>query len=79
MISDSEKLSLKVGLKQVKKSLAAGKASKVFIAEDCDMYLRESLDKLCAEASITPVYVRTMAELGRECGINVKASCACVC
>ena len=78
MISDADKLNLKVGLKQVKKSLAAGLATKVFIAEDCDGYLKDSLEKLCTDASITPVYVSTMAELGKECGINVKASCACV-
>jgi len=79
MISEAEKANLKVGLKQVKKALAARKATKVFLAEDCDEYLRASVESLCSEASVTPSYVSTMAELGAQCGISVKASCACIC
>ncbi len=79
VISDYEQQCLVVGLKQVKKALLEKRAKKVFLALDCDEYLRESLEALCADAGVTPVYADTMKELGRECGIEVKASCACVC
>ena len=79
MISDIERQSLTVGLKQVKKALQQRKAVKVFVAEDCDDKLRDSIKELCASAGIVPVYVETMTKLGSECGIDVKASCACVC
>jgi len=79
MISDADKQCLTVGLKQVKKALQQKKAVKVFIAEDCYGVLRNSVEELCRESGITPVYAETMAQLGSECGIDVKASCVCVC
>ena len=79
MFSDAERTTLTVGLKKVKKALAEGKAKKVVIAKDCDMYLYESLNELCERAGIVPQFAETMAELGQACSIDVKASCACVC
>ena len=79
MFSDSEKATLTVGLKKVRKALVEGKAKKVVIAKDCDMYLFESLNELCESAGIVPQLAETMAELGQACSIDVKASCACVC
>ena len=79
MISDADKQGLIVGLKQVKKALQNRTATKVFIADDCDFYLKKSLEELCEAAGIIPEVAGTMTELGSECGISVKASCACVC
>jgi len=79
MFSDSEKATLTVGLKKVRKALAEGRAKKVVIAKDCDMYLFESLNELCKSAGIVPELAETMSELGQACGIDVKASCACIC
>ena len=79
MFSDSEKATLTVGLKKVTKALVDGRAKKVVIAKDCDMYLFESLSELCKSAGVEPELAETMAELGQACGIDVKASCACVC
>ena len=39
----------------------------------------QSLEELCEAAGIIPELAGTMTELGSECGISVKASCACVC
>ena len=79
MITDSERECIIVGLKQVKRALAEKKAKKVFLARDCDEYLLKGLEDMCAGAGIEPVYADTMKELGSQCGIQVKASCACVC
>ena len=79
MFSDTEKATLTVGLKKVRKALTEGRAKKVIIAKDCDMYLFESLSELCKNAGVQPEFAETMAELGKDCGIDVKASCACVC
>ncbi len=79
MISDADRPCLVVGLKQVKKALADKRAEKVFLAGDCDGELKNTVEELCKRAEISPVYVETMMQLGSECGIDVKASCACVC
>ena len=79
MFSDAERATLTVGLKKVRKALNEKKAKKVVIAKDCDMYLFENLTELCKNAGIEPELAETMAELGQACGIDVKASCACVC
>lgn len=75
----SEQSSLMVGLKQVKKAISEKKAKKVFLAQDCDDFLKASIEHLCADAGIEPEYVDTMKQLGQECGIDVGASCACEC
>ena len=79
MISDAEKKSLVVGLKQVKKALQANKVNKIFIANDCSTALKTSIEELCKNVDISPIYIESMTQLGRECGIDVKASCACIC
>ena len=79
MISDSDRVCLVVGLKQVKKALADKQAVKVFLASDCDDELKNTVKELCTASGISPIYVETMIKLGNECGIDVKASCACVC
>ena len=73
----SEQSSLMVGLKQVKKAISENKAKKVFLAKDCDDFLKTSIENLCANAGIEPEYVDTMKQLGQECGIDVGAACAC--
>ncbi|MBQ7974113.1 MAG: ribosomal L7Ae/L30e/S12e/Gadd45 family protein [Clostridia bacterium] len=79
MFSDVERATLTVGLKKVRKALAEHRAIKVVIAKDCDVFLLESLQELCKNAGVEPEYAETMADLGQACGIDVKASCACVC
>lgn len=79
MITVEDKNSLFVGLKQVKKAIRQNAAKAVYIARDCDPMLSESLESLCREAGISPEFVDSMSELGKECGIDVKASCACIC
>lgn len=67
---------LLVGTKQLRKALRSGKIETVYLAENADPNVTEPLQALCAEAGIQPVWVRTMAELGRACGIDVGAAAA---
>lgn len=78
MISDSDKPRLHVGFKQVLRALNENKALKVYLASDCDSKISEPLKELCSANNTELYYVETMSELGKMCGIEVKASCAAV-
>ena len=67
-----------VGSKQLRKALRAGTVQQVFLAENADPAVTEPLEDLCSELHIQITWVRTMAELGRECGIEVGAAAAAV-
>lgn len=67
-----------VGAKQLRKAVAAGSARLVFLAEDADPAVTQPLQALCAEKNIQLTWVPSMAELGRECGIEVGAAAAAV-
>ncbi|MCL8206504.1 MAG: ribosomal L7Ae/L30e/S12e/Gadd45 family protein [Actinomycetia bacterium] len=65
-----------VGARQTLKTLTRGAASAVFVARDADPAVLADVLK-AAEAQKVPVHaVETMAELGRQCGIQVGAACA---
>ncbi len=67
-----------VGIKQSMKAVESGQALKVFIARDADSRVTRDLQELCIQMSIEVVYVDSMKQLGRACGISVGASAACV-
>ena len=67
-----------VGAKQLKKALKKGIARYVYLAENADPAVTDPLEELCSELHIQITWVRTMAELGRECGIEVGAAAAAV-
>lgn len=78
MIGDAEMSRLQVGYKQAVRALNENKAEKVFVAEDCDGFIKTEIDKI-AQASNTPVFfISTMKELGNMCKIEVGASCAVI-
>ena len=67
-----------VGAKQLRKALSRGSASRVYLAENADPALTEPLAALCRENSVEVIWVRSMAELGKACGIEVGAATATV-
>ena len=69
---------LVVGAKQLKKAVKAGRAKYVFLAENADPAVTEPLAELCAANHIQITWVRTMAELGHSCGIEVGAAAAAI-
>ena len=65
-----------IGAKQVKNAIMAGKASKVYVASDCDDFVSEPVIKLAKDNNLEILYISTRKELGEMCKINIKASCA---
>ena len=75
-LQDLRKGNFVVGAKQLKKAVKAGRAKVVFLAENADPAVTEPLEELCAANHIQITWVRSMAELGRACGIEVGAAAA---
>ena len=67
-----------VGAKQLRKSLKAGSACKVYLAENADPAVTEPLAALCQENNVSVFWIRSMTELGKACGIDVGAAAAAV-
>ena len=69
---------LVVGTKQLKKAVRDSRVRSVFLAENADPAVTEPLEELCAANHIQITWVRSMAELGHACGIEVGAAAAAV-
>ena len=67
-----------VGAKQLRKALKAGTARKVYLAENADPAITEPLAAMCQEVSVDISWVRSMAELGKACGIEVGTAAAAI-
>ena len=65
-----------VGIKQLRKSLKDGQGVCAFIALDADPRLTDPLAEECARLGVELVFVSTMDELGKACGISVGAAAA---
>lgn len=65
-----------VGIKQSSKALKAGKSKKLYIAKDANEDMVKELIELAQINSVEIVFVNTMKELGKLCGIDVKAAAA---
>ena len=75
LLETGEKL---VGTKQTQKAIKAGEAKLVFLAEDAEKNVKEPIEKSCADTQTDIVYVPSMKELGKACGISVKAASAVI-
>ena len=65
-----------VGIKQSRKAVQAGRAVRVFLADDADPRITEPFEELCTVHQV-PVERRvSMKELGQACGIAVGAAVA---
>ena len=65
-----------VGIKQLRKCLKDGKVIRAFAAENADPRLTEPLADECRNHGVELIWVPTMAELGKACGISVGAAAA---
>ena len=65
-----------VGAKQLRKAVAAGRARFVFLAENADPAVTEPIEAACRDSQVQIHWARTMADLGRACGIDVGAAAA---
>lgn len=67
-----------VGVKQTIKAIKAGSVRTVYIAKDADDKFIQPVKLLVEEESLELVYVDSMKELGKLCGIDVGAATAAV-
>ena len=67
-----------VGLKQTVKAIKNGTAKKVYLAEDADDFIKQSVLYVCRDRDIQIIYVSNMKELGDACGIDIGASTAAI-
>lgn len=65
-----------IGVKQVKNALKSGRADMVYVADDADTSVTQSIFEMCRENGIEPIIVETRKELGRACGIDVFTAAA---
>lgn len=65
-----------VGTKQLLRALDEGKIAHVYVAKDADLLLTKRVVDRCYDRNIPCTQVDSMAELGRACGIDVKAAAA---
>ena len=65
-----------VGARQLRKSLIAGKAGRVYLAKNADPAITEPIEALCRQYCVECTWIPTMQELGRKCGIEVGAAAA---
>jgi large subunit ribosomal protein L7A len=67
-----------VGLKQTVKAVKNGTAKKVYVAEDADDFIKQSVLDACSDKDLQIIYVKNMKELGDACGIDIGASTAAI-
>jgi len=65
-----------IGLKQTIKAIKNDSVDVVYIANDADEPIKNSILEECRGKDIQIVQVDTMKKLGEACGIDVNASCA---
>ena len=77
-VPDLTKRKIVVGAKQLKKAVRDNRVQSVYLAENADPAVTDPLEKLCSQNHIQIIWVRSMTELGRACGIEVGAAAAAV-
>ena len=65
-----------VGVKQVRRTLNAGRAKRLYLARDADPQLTRPLAEQAGAQGVEAVWLDSMRELGRACGIAVGAAVA---
>ncbi len=78
MLNELEHAAKVVGVKQVRRALAGGRAGRVYLAKDADPQLIRPLELLAEERGVEVVQAGSMKALGRACGIAVATACAAV-
>lgn len=65
-----------IGSKQTLKALGSNEVKVVYLANDADNHVIAPIKKICDEKELETVYVESMKELGKYCGIDVGAASA---
>ena len=75
-LPDPKRERIVVGAKQLRKAMRSDAVARVYLAQNADPAVTEPLMELCSRNDIQISWVRTMAELGSACGIEVGAAAA---
>jgi large subunit ribosomal protein L7A len=67
-----------VGTKQTLKALEKGEAVMVLLARDAEEKISAPVAALAENKGVKVHYIETMSELGKICGIKVKAAAAAI-
>ena len=78
MLNELENAGKVVGVKQVRRALADGRAKRLFLAKDADPRLTEPLERQAGGQGVEVIWADTMKALGRACGIAVGAAVAAI-
>lgn len=65
-----------MGRRETEKRLARGECERAYVARDADPRIVADVVRLATDTGVEIVWVDTMRELGRACGIDVGASVA---
>lgn len=65
-----------VGVKQVTKAVQNGEAKTVYVGDNADSRILTPLLQLCKEKKVQVKHLKSMEELGKLSGIEVKAAAA---
>ena len=65
-----------VGARQVLRAVAAGSVERVYVARDADPFITQPVVNACEKSGVRFEEVGTMQQLGKDCGIGVKAAVA---
>jgi large subunit ribosomal protein L7A len=76
MLTQLENSAKVVGVKQVRRALASGRAKALFLARDADPSLTEPLAQQAQTQGVDVHWADTMKTLGRACRISVGAAVA---
>ena len=77
-LPDLTRFRVLVGCKQVRKALQNGTVRKLFLAKNADPALTQPLAEQSLHSGVSCVWVSSMKELGRACGIDVSAAAAAI-
>ncbi|NBI30344.1 50S ribosomal protein L7ae-like protein [Chengkuizengella marina] len=69
---------LSIGTKQTLKVVERGSATEVYVAKDADPKVTAKVIVLCKDMNVNIIYVDSMKQLGKACGIEVGAAVAAV-
>lgn len=67
-----------IGIKQSTKSLESGEGKTLYVAKDAQVELVKHVLEVATSVKVETVYVDTMRDLGKLCGIDVGAAVALV-
>ena len=74
MISELASQEKVIGVKQSRRAIREGRATRVFLADDADPAITGPVADSCLDARIPVESSHTMAQLGQACRITVGAS-----